>query len=114
MFEAANDFFAKHGDAVDQLVLRYAALEKQLLLRSEVVELVEVLREVRAAEFLREKKRVFREESGEVVPHWISRFQVWPYLERFATVARYELAKEAGQDPDFIIGNYSDGNLVWR
>ena len=54
----------------------------------------------------------FREENGDVVPHWISRFQVWPYLERFATEARYELAREAGQSPDFIIGNYSDGNLV--
>jgi len=54
----------------------------------------------------------FREENGEVVPHWISRFQIWPYLERFAFEARREIVAEAGQNPDFVIGNYSDGNLV--
>ena len=54
----------------------------------------------------------FREPDGTVVSHWISRFQVWPYLERFAVEAQREFRKEAGQNPDFIIGNYSDGNLV--
>ena len=29
----------------------------------------------------------FRSTSGEVLPHWISRFEVWPYLERFAIEA---------------------------
>ncbi len=51
-------------------------------------------------------------ESGEVIPHWISRFEVWPYLERFANDAQKELLAELGARPDFIIGNYSDGNLV--
>ncbi len=54
----------------------------------------------------------FREDNGDVVPQWISRFQVWPYLEQFAIEAQREFRREAGQDPDFIIGNYSDGNLV--
>jgi sucrose synthase len=54
----------------------------------------------------------FREPDGDVVPHWISRFHVWPYLERFAGEATQAFREEAGQDPDFIIGNYSDGNLV--
>ncbi len=54
----------------------------------------------------------FREENGDIVPHWISRFQVWPYLERFAVEAQREFTAEAGQQPDLIIGNYSDGNLV--
>jgi len=54
----------------------------------------------------------FRSESGEVVPHWISRFLVWPYLERFAVEVAREIMAELGQRPDFIIGNYSDGNLV--
>jgi sucrose synthase len=26
----------------------------------------------------------FRTAEGEVLPHWISRFQIWPYLERYA------------------------------
>ncbi len=51
-------------------------------------------------------------ESGKVIPHWISRFEVWPYLERFANDAQRELISDLGARPDFIIGNYSDGNLV--
>lgn len=54
----------------------------------------------------------FRTELGEVVPHWISRFEVWPYLESFAAEAEQALLAELGDKPDFIIGNYSDGNLV--
>ncbi|MDH5526473.1 MAG: sucrose synthase [Nitrospirota bacterium] len=54
----------------------------------------------------------FREKSGEVVPHWISRFSVWPYLERFALESERELLAEMGHRPDLVIGNYSDGNLV--
>ena len=52
-------------------------------------------------------------EGGEVVPQWISRFEVWPYLERYAIDAERELLAElGGARPDIVIGNYSDGNLV--
>jgi sucrose synthase len=52
-------------------------------------------------------------EGGEVIPQWISRFEVWPYLERYAIDAERELLAElGGVRPDFVIGNYSDGNLV--
>lgn len=54
----------------------------------------------------------FRNDSGEVVPQWISRFEVWPYLERFAAEAEKTILAELGSRPDLIIGNYSDGNLV--
>ncbi len=54
----------------------------------------------------------FREASGEVVPQWISRFEIWPYLERFALDVERELLAELGGRPDLVIGNYSDGNLV--
>ena len=54
----------------------------------------------------------FRDERGNVHPHWISRFQVWPYLERFAEDVGRELLSELNGRPDLIIGNYSDGNLV--
>lgn len=54
----------------------------------------------------------FRNESGEVIPHWISRFEVWPYLERFAHEAAQAVQAEMGGRPDLVIGNYSDGNLV--
>ncbi len=54
----------------------------------------------------------FKDEKGNKVPHWISRFHIWPYLEQFAMDGRRELAAEFGGQPDLIIGNYSDGNLV--
>ncbi len=54
----------------------------------------------------------FRTDKGETVPHWISRFEVWPYLERFADDTIKEVLAELGTRPDLIIGNYSDGNLV--
>ncbi len=54
----------------------------------------------------------FYEKNGEIVRHWISRFQIWPYLERFAKSVQREALTELGGRPDLIIGNYSDGNLV--
>ena len=52
-------------------------------------------------------------DRGEIIPQWISRFEVWPYLERYAIDAERELLAElGGVRPDFVIGNYSDGNLV--
>jgi sucrose synthase len=54
----------------------------------------------------------FRDAGGEVVPQWISRFAVWPYLENFSVEAEQEVLKMLGSRPDLIIGNYSDGNLA--
>ncbi|MEN8139731.1 MAG: sucrose synthase [Thermodesulfobacteriota bacterium] len=54
----------------------------------------------------------FRDEGGEVIPHWISRFEVWPHLEQFAIEAEEVIKTRLGRRPDLIIGNYSDGNLV--
>ncbi len=54
----------------------------------------------------------FRTAEGEIIPHWISRFEIWPYLERFAEEAANELLTKLNGRPDLIVGNYSDGNLV--
>lgn len=53
----------------------------------------------------------FRTEHG-ILRQWISRFDVWPYLEKFAEDAASEISAELRALPDLIIGNYSDGNLV--
>jgi sucrose synthase len=54
----------------------------------------------------------FRKTNGEIVRSWISRFEIWPYLENFGhDIEREALAQLSGR-PDLIIGNYSDGNLV--
>ncbi|KAI8012185.1 Sucrose synthase 2 [Camellia lanceoleosa] len=53
----------------------------------------------------------FRDEKG-ILRKWISRFDVWPFLETFSEDAANEIAAELQGVPDLIIGNYSDGNLV--
>jgi sucrose synthase len=54
----------------------------------------------------------FREFNPAVTQNWISKFEIWPYLESFAIDAEQELRQRLGGRPDLIIGNYSDGNLV--
>lgn len=54
----------------------------------------------------------FHKQDGQVVPDWISRFEIWPYLERFAVDVEQAAMAELGGRPDLVIGNYSDGNLV--
>ena len=54
----------------------------------------------------------FKDREHKIVDHWISRFHVWPYLEKFAEDSAQAITAELRGRPDLIIGNYSDGNLV--
>jgi len=54
----------------------------------------------------------FRDGNKKVTDNWISRFEMWPYLEDFAEDSYHELLAEFGEKPDLVIGNYSDGNMV--
>ena len=54
----------------------------------------------------------FRKNDGSIVSHWISRFEIWPYLETFSAEAETTVLARLERRPDLIIGNYSDGNLV--
>jgi sucrose synthase len=54
----------------------------------------------------------FKSDDKTVADNWTSRFEIWPYLERFAEDSYKELLQEFGTRPDLVIGNYSDGNLV--
>ncbi len=54
----------------------------------------------------------FRRPGGEIVREWISRFEIWPYLEGFAREVEREALAQFGGRPDLVVGNYSDGNLV--
>ena len=53
-----------------------------------------------------------REFNPNMTQNWISRFEFWPYLETYAIDAQKELLAEFQGNPDLIVGNYSDGNLV--
>jgi len=54
----------------------------------------------------------FREHNKKITDRWISRFEIWPYLEEFAEDSYLALKAEFNGRPDLVIGNYSDGNLV--
>lgn len=54
----------------------------------------------------------FKDQNDNILRHWVSRFHIWPYLDRFAIDAEEEIKAELDSGPDLIVGNYSDGNLV--
>ncbi len=54
----------------------------------------------------------FRDFNPNMTQNWISRFEIWPYLETYVIDAEKALLAECQGQPDLIIGNYSDGNLV--
>ncbi|CAI7736196.1 unnamed protein product [Closterium sp. NIES-53] len=66
---------------------------------------------VAGTQFTRILRVPFRTARG-IVTHWVSRFDIWPYLEQFTEDVAKELQVELGGRPGLIIGNYSDGNLV--
>ncbi|KAF8388684.1 hypothetical protein HHK36_025364 [Tetracentron sinense] len=53
----------------------------------------------------------FRTEKG-IVRKWISRFEVWPYLETYTDDVSNEISGELQAKPDLIISNYGDGKLI--
>lgn len=54
----------------------------------------------------------FCEFNPHITQNWISKFEIWPYLESFALDAAPQLVKHCGGNPNLVIGHYSDGNLV--
>jgi sucrose synthase len=54
----------------------------------------------------------FHDSEGKELPHWVSRFKIYPYLERFSLEVEKSLLGFFQKKPDLIIGNYTDGNLV--
>ncbi|XP_024973254.1 sucrose synthase 6-like [Cynara cardunculus var. scolymus] len=53
----------------------------------------------------------FRTEKG-ILRKWVSRFDIYPYLEKFTQDASEKIIEMMEGKPDLIIGNYTDGNLV--
>lgn len=54
----------------------------------------------------------FGEFNSDITNNWISKYEIWPYLETFAQDAEKELLSQFKGCPNLIVGNYSDGNLV--
>ncbi|KAG8373534.1 hypothetical protein BUALT_Bualt11G0034200 [Buddleja alternifolia] len=53
----------------------------------------------------------FRTENG-ILRQWVSRFDIYPYLEKFTQDVTEKIIEVMEGKPDLIIGNYTDGNLV--
>lgn len=53
----------------------------------------------------------FQTQNG-ILRQWVSRFDIYPYLERFSQDATVKILDIMEGKPDLIIGNYTDGNLV--
>lgn len=53
----------------------------------------------------------FKTANG-VLNQWVSRFDIYPYLEKFAQDATAKILDHMEGKPDLVIGNYTDGNLV--
>ncbi|GBG73881.1 hypothetical protein CBR_g17593 [Chara braunii] len=72
------------------------------------------LEKIEGTEYAKILRVPFRDlAKGEgILRKWVSRFDIWPYLETFAEDSAKALVEEMGGNPDLIIGNYSDGNLV--
>ncbi|AUT03736.1 sucrose synthase [Nostoc sp. CENA543] len=54
----------------------------------------------------------FREFNPEITNNWIPKSDIWPYLETFAEDAAPAIIQQFSGNPNLIIGNYTDGNLV--
>lgn len=109
---------ALEGELRRRLAEQGLAIEPQIVVVTRLIpespstscsEPVEAISGTRHAHIMRVP---FRDRSGEVVPHWISRFELWPYLEDYAAEVERELMAELGGPPGLMLGNYSDGNLV--
>ncbi len=109
--------------AVEQEMLR-SIHDQGLDIEPEILILTRLIPEAEGTSCDQERERVsgtkharilrvpFRNQRGEVMREWISRFEIWPYLEQYAIDAEKTVLAELGGRPDLIIGNYSDGNLV--
>ncbi|XP_012568488.1 sucrose synthase 6-like [Cicer arietinum] len=53
----------------------------------------------------------FYTEKG-ILRQWVSRFDIYPFLERFTQDATTKILDQMDGKPDLVIGNYTDGNLV--
>ncbi|XP_058787769.1 sucrose synthase 5-like isoform X2 [Vicia villosa] len=53
----------------------------------------------------------FQTDKG-VLRQWVSRFDIYPYLERFTQDATTKILNIMEGKPDLVIGNYTDGNLA--
>ncbi|WJX36992.1 Sucrose synthase 6 [Trifolium repens] len=53
----------------------------------------------------------FQTDKG-ILRQWVSRFDIYPYLERFTQDATTKILNLMEGKPDLIIGNYTDGNLA--
>ncbi|KAK4788556.1 hypothetical protein SAY86_019875 [Trapa natans] len=120
------------GGQVVYILDQVKALEEELLLRSErqgismkpqILVVTRLIPDARGTKCDQEVEPIhgtkhskilrvpFRTDKG-VLRRWVSRFDIYPYLENFVQDATNKILDHMEGKPDLIIGNYTDGNLV--
>lgn len=120
------------GGQIVYILDQVRALEEELLLRSkqqglnvkpQILVVTRLIPDARGTKCNQELEEIFgtkhshilrvpfKTENG-VLHQWVSRFDIYPYLERFTKDATEKILDLMEGKPDLIIGNYSDGNLV--
>ncbi|MCM1983454.1 sucrose synthase [Lyngbya confervoides] len=68
---------------------------------------------IQGTQFAKILRVPFRDDQLKPVESWVSKFEVWPYLDRFVEEVTQELEPLFHhQPPDLFLGHNSDGNLV--
>jgi sucrose synthase len=118
VLEQARQLEQKLRDQIHQAGLDFLGIQAQVVILTRLIPQCEGTRcDLRLEKIDRTENawivRVpFREFNAKITNHWISKFEIFPYLEPFAEDAAGELLTHFGNQPDLIIGNYTDGNLV--
>ncbi|KAJ7975337.1 Sucrose synthase [Quillaja saponaria] len=120
------------GGQVVYILDQVRALEEELLLRikqqglsvkPQILVLTRLIPEARGTKCNQELEPIidtkhshilrvpFRTEKG-ILRQWVSRFDIYPYLERYTQDATAKILELMESKPDLVIGNYTDGNLV--
>jgi sucrose synthase len=119
VLDQARSLEQKLAETIELAGLNHLDIEPQVFIVTRLIPECEgtqcntKFEDIQGTQFAKILRIPFRDENQEIVPHWISKFQVWPYLTRFAEEACTELLPLLkGRNPDLILGHYSDGNLV--
>ncbi|KAM0945218.1 putative sucrose synthase [Dioscorea sansibarensis] len=111
----------------EELLLRIKqqglSIKPQILVVSSWLEVTRLIPEAKGTKCNQELEPIFNtkhshilrvpfETEYDVLQQWVSRFDIYPYLEKYAQDAAAKIIDHMEGKPDLIIGNYSDGNLV--
>lgn len=119
VLDQAKTLEKKLIETIDLAGLSHLNLEPQVIILTRLIPECEgthcntKLEHIQGTQFAKILRIPFRDQKGQIVSQWISKFHIWPYLRTFAEEACAEVKNLLKyRKPDLLIGHYSDGNLV--